>query len=73
MLSLEAVTATKARYLFSFGAKAGKRRNGNDGGVTRQQQVIDGANAWIEIQTVVHSYQLAVKKERLTSSQGEEG
>lgn len=39
-----------------------KKREGRKEEWQRRQQVIDGVNAWIEIQTVMHSYQLAVKK-----------
>lgn len=38
----------------------------------RQQQVIDGVNTWMEMQTVLHSYQLAVKKEDWLSAKARE-
>lgn len=47
-----------------FGEKERRRNEGWRGWPRRrQQQVMDGVNAWIESQTVMHSYQLAVKRE----------
>lgn len=47
----------------SEGEKEGRGNEGWRGWPRRQQQVMDGVNAWIESQTVMHSYQLAVKRE----------
>lgn len=57
------------RFFFSFRksqwGRGGKERRASEGwrGWPRRQQVMDGVNAWIESQTVMHSYQLAGKRE----------